>query len=757
MGEWTPQPVVEPVFIGIITAALVAMLLIKPAFSGATSQRRWILSGLRLVGVLLLVIAMLRPGCTRTIEKQQSAVLLLMCDLSRSMQLPHRSQDESRYELMQEILAKNAGKLKELNDRNVLVKSVGFDGVTYSLDFNEGEIRLPDEPDGGTTDIGTTLGETLEKLRSQRLVGAIVMSDGVQNEASPRIELGQAVDELVQLQTPLYSVPFGQEAIAGQFSDIAVENMSDQFSVFVKNRLVIKATLRVRGFVNQKVPVRLILQNSKGEKETVYTDMVEVTQDGMQKTLTMPFVPKEAGQFKIILQADEQPEELVTRNNRLPAFLTVYEGGLRVLYLYGSLTAEQRYLKASIGASPDVQFDFVSINPRNRSSWPLKRNDWFDHKKYDVFIFSDVDSRAFYDEESETSNFEALTRAIEQGSGFLMIGGRQSFGPGMYHSTPLAEILPVQMDKFERQDFDRPTTRAYHLEGDLKLSPTDEHFLTSFTDDMGNPIWSILPPLPGANRLKAKPTSRVLLRTQNGAPMMIADNAGGRVLGLAVDSTWLWFTHDQQDFHRRFWRQVVLWLAGRDGQEEGNVWINLSQRRFLQGVPVGFVIGARDSIGVPIQNAKYELSLRAPDGSSQPILATSKTGSINGQVDQKYLVQPGTYQLELAVRKGNSKIGSTAAEFIVFDHDKEKSNPVADPRLLDRIARRTAEYGGMTVAPVEFGELLDDILQQPMELKIKVPETWKLGDTVFEGLLFVFGLVGVLSFEWFLRKKWGMV
>ena len=37
-----------------------------------------------------------------------------------------------------------------------------------------------------------------------------------------------------------------------------------------------------------------------------------------------------------------------------------------------------------------------------------------------------------------------------------MLGGFHSFGPGRYCETPLADVLPVAMDRLERQSFDDP-------------------------------------------------------------------------------------------------------------------------------------------------------------------------------------------------------------------------------------------------------------------------------------------------------------
>jgi uncharacterized membrane protein len=757
MSEWTLQPVAGPLVMIALTIALFALFLLRPQFQSATTGRRWILRAIRFVATLMLLVALLRPGCVRTIEKQQSAVLLLMCDVSRSMQLPHRSDEESRWEAIRRTVTEQSTLLKDLGEQNIQIKVVGFDGKTYPIEFMEGDVAFPAVADGGSTDIGSSLEESLAALRSQRLIAAIIMSDGVQNNPNPRVELPQAVNELVQLQTPLYTIPFGQEGNEGQFADVAVENMADQFSVFVKNRLLVKATIKSRGFVNQEIPVNLILENAKGEREIVYTQNITIPEDGFQQLVEIPFIPQEPGQFKLLLQVEEQPAELVTRNNRLPAFLTVYDGGLRVLYVFGSLTAEQRYLKTSIAASPDIDVDFFLISPRTRRGWPLDRPDLFDPSRYDVFIFADVDSRALYEEKKREENFAELIKAIDQGKGFMMIGGSHSFGPGLYHSTPLADVLPVEMDTFERQDFDTPLIKAFHLAGPLEIKATENHFLTSFTDNQGNSIWPLLPPLPGANRIRAKRSSRVLLETAAGDPIMVVDNSGGRVLAMAADSTWMWYTHDQQDFHQRFWRQVILWLAGRDGLQEGNVWIELSQRRFTQDVPVSFTAGARDGTGKPIVNADFQLTLQLPDGSTRSLVSTRKTGVLDGTVDPELLSLPGSYQLRLVASKESMTIGQTAAEFILFDQDKEKSNPVANPGLLTRIANQTRAAGGRSLPPEEFGKLLDEIKSRPLELKIEVPESWKLGDTVADGMAFMLLFVTILVVEWFLRKKWGMV
>jgi len=61
---------------------------------------------------------------------------------------------------------------------------------------------------------------------------------------------------------------------------------------------------------------------------------------------------------------------------------------------------------------------------------------------YDCIIFANAPQEAF-----DPLQFEALQDAIyNQGTGFLMVGGDNSFGPGGYHRTVVEDVLPVSMD-----------------------------------------------------------------------------------------------------------------------------------------------------------------------------------------------------------------------------------------------------------------------------------------------------------------------
>ena len=64
---------------------------------------------------------------------------------------------------------------------------------------------------------------------------------------------------------------------------------------------------------------------------------------------------------------------------------------------------------------------------------------------------------------------------------------------------------------------------------------------------------------------------------------------------------------------------------------------------------------------------------------------------------------------------------------------------------------------GKPVAPEELPQLLQEIRKALPSLRIEVPKKWQLGDTWQDAWLFFLALVSLLSSEWVLRKKWGLV
>jgi uncharacterized membrane protein/Mg-chelatase subunit ChlD len=66
---------------------------------------------------------------------------------------------------------------------------------------------------------------------------------------------------------------------------------------------------------------------------------------------------------------------------------------------------------------------------------------------YDSIVFANVPADGF-----DATQLEAVRDAVyTQGTGFLMVGGKNSFGPGGYHRSAVEQALPVDMDIKQRK------------------------------------------------------------------------------------------------------------------------------------------------------------------------------------------------------------------------------------------------------------------------------------------------------------------
>ncbi len=127
------------------------------------------------------------------------------------------------------------------------------------------------------------------------------------------------------------------------------------------------------------------------------------------------------------------------------------------------------------------------------------------------------------------------------------------------------------------------------------------------------------------------------------------------------------------------------------------------------------------------------------------------------ELDPDSLAVSGLYRIEVEGKRDGESIGNSEREFIVMDRDKEKSNPVANPDQMARLASQTSEHGGRALVPEQVPDLLDELIENPPMTKIEIPLKWQLGETFPDAAGFLLVFVGLLTTEWLLRKKWGLV
>jgi uncharacterized membrane protein len=623
-----------------------------------------------------------------------------------------------------------------------------FDSDLHSVELTGGTLELG-KPDGEQTAMGAVLDDLLRREAGKRLAGVILIGDGAQRAIAPRDTRPQAPARMMaDLGYPLFTVPLGQSRGLGQARDLAIEDLRVPQHIFVKNQLDVAGTARVEGYVNQSLLSQLLFETTQGKMEVVSSKQLKAATDGERLPINLEYVPDVPGEYKVTLKLQTLPGEIVTTNNEMSTFVTVLKGGLNALYIEGTPRVEQKFIRRSLDASPDIKVDYVRLDAQKRQTRPVDMDQWFKPGKYDVYILGDVDSTAFTPQE-----LGDLAAAVNRGAGLIMLGGLHSFGAGGYGNTPLADALPVSFDREDRQNFGEKLRTDLHVSGSLRLQPTPiglgQSLMKLAAGDANASTWAALPPLDGANRFRhLKPGAQTLADAGN-TPLLVAKDFGaGRVLAFAGDSTWHWWLKGFAAQHKRFWRQTVLWLARKDETTEGNVWVALDQRRYAPGNRVGFTLGARTAQGEEITDALFDVRVTQPGGSSGPARVVRQGTETQGTfLDTE---KPGDYQIQVTASQAGKELGKTQARFLVHDQDLELENPAADRGTMEQLASIT---GGRTVAPELLSQLLDELREGVRKFETETQTRYTLWDT----WPFFFVFVGLLISEWFFRKRWGLV
>lgn len=754
MQQWSLAPVFDSYTVVFTTVVLLlcTFLLVRPR-NNLSAARTRVLLILRCLILLILALAMLRPS--KTISKLQTkpALVMFLVDETQSMSQPSWEPEISRWE-HQQATWDSVHRVLDARSDDVSARLFGYSDTIIEHRLGSAGVSFPAEPLGMQTDLGTSLYEAVMTEPGRQIHAVVLMGDGTQTSYRPQVDMREAISVLRNMGIALITVPFGREGDPLQARDVSIEQLPQQYRVFTGNDVSIDCLARLKGVANQRLRVQLLLKSE--DEITVIQETIEIVTDNADAIVPVRFqwTAKAPGQYQMAVKVESVDGELLLQNNTQTAFLTVLEGGLRVLYFYGNRLGEQLELRRSLGSSPDIELLEVHIRHGKNPQWPDPRTSAVLDGDFDLIIIEDVHSRAF-----GPANLQAIADAVEQGKGLMMVGGYYSFGPGGYRQTPVNAALPIEMEIFEKQEIgvENPVRKMFHLDRELAMQPTGNHPVTSISSVPT--AWHDLPVLLGANRFQGvKSFGKVLLETVKKEPLLVSGQYGlGRVLAFAGDSTWRWARMGHAVELRRFWRNSVLWMARREDLQQQDIWLRMDQRRITPGVELSFELGV-DSLGsrvVTADDVRWEVNLVRSGDEAEGVQVSRQNQQWVGMLSN--LKQPGDYKLSATALVNNEVLGIAQAAFQVIDVQPEKSNPIADITQLKRLAAMTVSDGGKTVAPEKLAEHVSYIIDNAQQLEVEVQVTWQFGRSAGSAWLILTIISSLFTVEWFLRKKFGLV
>ncbi|MDC0307799.1 MAG: glutamine amidotransferase [Planctomycetaceae bacterium] len=728
----------------------------RPKLKRLSPFRGRLLLTLRATSLLVLLLVMLRPSLEFTSSETEGMVLIIAGDSSRSMETPDGLGSQSRRQALLNTLNENQETLEGLSEK-VTILRYDFDETLVERD------KLDLLTTGEQTAVGASLEKLLQETGNERVVGVLLMTDGAQRAFAPlNIDPRTIALRYGEQRIPIHPVPFGGTGQSENALDLVVEELFVDPIAFEKTTIPVTIRLRALGAAGRKIRVKLLVEERRGRAPGDVGTMgiplitgddrpvkeITINSSNEVQTIDLSFTPQTTGEFKLRVEAEPLSKEVKTVNNSRETIITVQKGGIRVAYLH-SIPPEAKFI-LKVGGTEQIQIEsnlmyLGALQKQNRIP-----DDWFEPNRFDVYMIGDIPAELLSDEQMTA----LAERVSEDGAGLMMLGGLRSFGPGGYAGTPLEKLLPVVMKEAEKSD--GRVSPDLHYFRDLQMRPTPRgrsHYLMRL-DNSANPaeIWSELPPLQKANKLqKRHPLVQVLAESEEGAPLLFAQEFGpARVLAFAGDTTWLWHLNGFQEEHTRFWQQIILWLSRKELDSDSSVWARVDPRNFRLGQRVPITFGARNDRGEPLADAIFQVTVKTPDGNEfSPSLLGSGGERRIEVIDTD---QPGDYWVKIDAIRDGQPVGPTAwTRFLIDAGDPELDNPAADFQLLEEIAKLS---GGSMIPP----EDLDDYLKQLQDERLPSQELTEIRRTsLWDNSYVMILFVVIISSEWFLRKKNGLV
>jgi len=732
------------VLIILLVAAFIYFIYIRPRVrlsKGTTAT----LIVLRATLLAVMIVLLLRPVVVVSSVIPRSSYVAMVIDDSVSMKLRDVSGDATRLDTVKQALF-NTGPDSFLNqlERKFKTNLYGFSG---------GLTRLKDGNDlfaeGRTSDIAGALDETIKRSSGMPLSAVVLATDGASNVPS---DLAAVLRELRARDIPVFTVGVGNTA-RPMDAELTRVNMPQR--VLVGSRLNIETIVGLSGYGATKV-----LLSVREDGRAVKTEEVSLRGNDTQ-AVNLEITPATPGIHRYTVEVTPLDGELTIENNKQDALVEVIEGPLRILHVEGEPRWELGKIRESIQPN-EKNVTVVSLQRTGENKFyrqgvgtqtelatgfPKTEEELF---SYQGLILGSVEAGFFTAD--ELRSIEAFV--ARRGGGLLALGGRLAFDGGKYKGTPIDDLLPVSLTG-EAVDDANSFTAVYKP---VLTAAGQTHPITRLNEDRAanQKAWNEMPPISVSEVLTdIKPGASVLLearRVQGSgtlvAPLLVQQRYGrGQTLALTAADTWRWRMKmdSKNNAHETFWRQMLRYLVSGTPQQ---IEIGTEKEVYALDDTISIVADIRDKKFNAVGDAHAIARVTKPSGLVVDVpLKFTTLNSVNTYAGEFKADELGQHRIELIGNSATLGQLSATSNMLVSDLNREYYSAAQNSDLLKRIA---AETGGKYYTTAEAQSLLDDLIYRQSPYSERV--TKDLWDMPINFML----IVGLLSAEWFLRKREGL-
>lgn len=687
-----------------------------------------------------------------------------MVDRSASMSAAGQANLANRYRQAVESLASQERRLTD----NFNVAWFHFAADCQEVqDVDELASLSPTGEGTDVTDIAAAVRRSAGNYSASELAGIILISDGLHNAA------GDVQAAAARSPVPIYVFGVGsRDEDAASWRNVQLLNVKAPTEAVKNNVTTISATLRLTGWAN--IPSRLIL--TEDGRQVADRQVLAVSGDETI-TVQLKWTPGEpdgspAGPDirKLRIAVEPNPAEAVADDNAAELHVLVTSPQIRVLYVEGTMRPEYKYLRRTLAADPNIksicmvrfaQNRFLSqgsIDGKRLAELPRTDEDF---AMFDVIILGDLD-RTFL----SSDQMARIRRFVNDGKALLMLGGRNSFGPGGYGGTPVETALPVFCGS--RSQPPETTKFVPKLTAAGSASPVFAGIAEYFPSPAG-PAGKAIPALLGCVTVpRAKPAANVLAihptrRNANGPLVVLAVQqfGAGRSAAFTADTTWKWYLRlrpmGADSPYHRFWGQLIRYLAGADkARRPGakSVLARIGRAYLRQGEELKIAAQVKDNEAQPIRNASVIAVLRKESKQADttlPLQVSLSPSATAGIYNASYRpAGDGRYTVTVTAKDKNGQLlGTDQLPLIVASSSPETDRLARNDAVLQAIADASGgQYDELAALP----DIVDKLIRRKAASMPPAPPAKQYSLYNFTLLFMLF--VVLLTAEWILRRNW---
>ncbi len=740
LGEWPGWVLL--LLIAVAAGGLAILIRSRlPKAAANISQWRagviWLLQSLLIATVLVLLW---QPAITVDELAPQQNVIAIVLDDSRSMAIADSGIDGK--------LTREGAAKKALEDGVLAGLQMKFQTRLYRLDSRLAPAAALKEIEPSAP--ATHLNEGLRQLATDTAdlpVGAVVLlSDGSENSADGSADLSlETIHALRNRRLPVHTVGFGKEQAT---RDLELNDVRLASRAMADSRILATVSFHQSGYAGSKV----LLVVRDGDK-TLDSREITLGADDATQVETIFFSPGEAGVKTLHFSLGPLAGEENLGNNSVTRLLGVTDGTRRILYVEGEPRWEYKFIRRAEDDDKIVQVASMLRTTENKIyrqgiSDPKELEDGFPVRPEDLFAYQGIILGSV-----EAGYFTPLQQELlrefvdRRGGGLLFLGGRFSLGDGGWEGSNLVDLLPTYLPN-SRNTFHREPATV-----ELTAAGSDSP-ITRLMDDPAKNVdrWKKLTYLMDYQDAGTpKPGATVLAQMNAGArklPLLVTQNYGrGRTAIMATSGTWRWQMSQPlgDPAHDLFWQQLLRWLVL---DSPGQVVATVGAQTLMDDGQVRLSATVRDKQYMPAPDARVTAHIIGPGGASV-LIDMAPAADSPGVFHAAWTAdKPGAYMAEITAQRRAENLGSDALPFERLDGVAENFHTNQNRELLEKLSTET---GGRYWRPDELTRLPNEISYSDAGISVRdVKELWNI-PAVFLLLLLL------VSAQWLLRRKWGVV